>query len=181
MATRKTSQAVNSCQDPEPKEKKLRPQDVRKLLLEAWFPNLEKPSQLLLKVPEALVEEVSKKAPEKKEREFIGILKDLHVYFSDLEYALQLICQDTPPPYPPSLGKKPDEQKELYIEQLCSSNNPYDFAKTLEQAVDGVLHFKNKIGPDEKFFLYYFHRRQLEKAAYEKWFSSDKQIGRIWA
>lgn len=96
-------------------------------------------------------------------------------YFDLLEEALEEIWD----------SKKSDSP---YIKKLCSQNNPYDFAETLEREVEGILHFENKIEPKETFFLYYFHRRQLEDAALnledaasKKRFSANKQIGRIWA
>lgn len=93
-------------------------------------------------------------------------------YFELLEESLRGICDSKL--YPPSLSKP-------YLEQLCSKNNPYDFTETLELAVDATLHFEDLIDPKKTFFLYYFHRQQLQDAASKKWFSTGKQIGRVWA
>ncbi len=100
-------------------------------------------------------------------------MQDVQIYFDRLNKALAKIKELTC--YLPYLEK-------AYIETLCLQNNPYDFAETLEQAVDGTLHFEKEIeDPKTTFVLYYFHRRQLEEAASEMWFSTNKQIGRVWA
>lgn len=123
-------------------------------LLYTWFHNLEKPSP-----PKDVLRGV--KTQEYQES-----------YFDRLEEGIEEIFKRKDLPPPPSRS---------YLERICRQNNPYDFAVTVEKAVAGILHFDNKIEPDRTFFLYYFHRRQLEEAASQEWFSSYKQIGRIWA
>ncbi len=104
--------------------------------------------------------------------------RDVEKYFDLLQKALQDIYDEKT--YPPSLEKP-------YIEELRSKKNPYDFAKTLELAVDGTLHFEEEIDPKTTFFLHHFHRRQLEKAweggvlESREVVSTNRQIGRIWA
>ena len=102
----------------------------------------------------------------------VDFLKKQQDYFDLLEEALEKIYESKN--YPPT-------PKQSYIQQLCSQNNPYDFAIKLEKAVDGILHFENKLEPKETFLLHYFHRLQLEDCFSEKMSYSNLKTGRIWA
>ena len=157
MATPNILKAVNSCQALEQTVKQLTDKDVKNLLNE-WFEELKNPSR-----------------PGGSEKG-LKIMGDQNNYFDLLEEALEEICASKPKPYPPPPSPP-------YIEQLCSQNNPYDFAKTLEQAVEATLHFEDKINPKTTFLLYYSHHRHLKDTASKKLFSAtaNKQIGRIWA
>jgi hypothetical protein len=120
-------------------------------LLNEWFRNLSNPS-----------------APPKSEKvvKADGVQDEIshQDYFSFLSEALQEIKTDP---------------KKIYMERLRSATNPYDFALILQATVEEILYSTGKIdrGLRKAFYLFYFHRRQLEKAAFDKCFSSFKQIG----
>ena len=158
MATSNILKAVNSSQGLEQTQLPVR--EVTSLL-KKWFKNLDNPSP---------PEESYKKGK---------TWEDVHNYFYLLDEARDEILKSQ------SLCSLPSEEADLeklsYTERLCSQNNPYDFAETFEKAVDEILNFENKIDPNKTFFLYYFHRRQLQDAASEKWFKTAHKIGKIWA
>jgi hypothetical protein len=106
-------------------------------------------------------------SPPKSEKVVRG-QEDLQKYFADLNQAVNEISADPPKPY---------------IEKLSHVSNPYDFAKILEKIIEDILRREGKIDPNPRkaYYLYYFHKQQLVNAASAKWFSSTKQIGRIWA
>ena len=106
-------------------------------------------------------------APPPKSEKVTRSLEGLQKYFTDLNQALREISTDPPKPY---------------IDRLCSVKNSYDFARMLEKIVEEVLYSEGKmdLATRKAYYLYYFHREQLEKAASDKLFFFSKQIGRIW-
>ncbi len=169
MVTDKTLKAIQSIQEQSIQEQpKLRSRDVRDLLtdwrekLTAPLPPEKEPPE---KEPRCMNDE--KKKDEKKKKD----------YFELLDEALKKIYESTDryqtfyPPY---------QEKKTFMEQLCSTNNPYAFVKTLDLAVEATLRLGGEIEPNEPFPLYYLHRRQLVTACDNR-FTVNKQIGRIWA
>jgi hypothetical protein len=88
----------------------------------------------------------------------------LHKYFSDLDGALQ------------SISSNPTK-----LRRLGSKTNPFDFATLLEIFVGEILLDEGKVDPtrEQVYYLYYFHRRQLEQSTREHLFPDSSQIGSI--
>ena len=168
----------------------LSPEDQKllKQLKENLSPENRKLIERLLKVKEhpspedqKLIERLLKVKEHPSPEQSLKHLQGVQKYFVLLNEALTQINEDLvqikeSKSHPPHITT--EYMKEL--EKLCSRNNPYGFVKTLEEAVDTILHLTNKINPKETFILYYFHRRKLQKDASDKWFSSYKQIGKVW-
>jgi hypothetical protein len=145
------SRCVQDYYNKQLQEKSLEPTDIVELL-KHWFSTLTEPKLL----------------PRQKSEKVVRGQEDLQKYFSDLNQAVNEIGADP---------KKP------YIEALSHVNNPFDFAKIFENIVEEILRREGKIDPNPRqaYYLYYFHQQQLVNAASAKWFSSIKQIGRVWA
>jgi hypothetical protein len=91
--------------------------------------------------------------------------ESLHKYFSDLEGALQTISNDS--------------EK---LNALGKATNPFDFATILELIIGEILLYEGKRDPmyEQVYYLYYFHRKQLEESARMQLFPNSAQIGGIF-